>query len=81
MSTEETMFYVASDPEQPGGCWAACVDKPEYAKSTAKDLADWVKRGARIERVDRKTMLAMMNKWLRPEKSKKTKKQEQRSLL
>ena len=70
-SNEETMFYVAADPEQPGACWAACVDKPEYAKDTAKDLADWVSRGAQIMRVDRLTMTTMMGKWVRPAKAKK----------
>ena len=33
------------------GCYvAAAVDRPEYAKETAKNLADWVKVGMTVER-------------------------------
>jgi hypothetical protein len=78
---QDEMFYVAADPGQPGAAWAACVDKPEFAKSTAKDLADWVKRGAQIKRVDRDTMLTMMNKWVRPEKATKRKAPAQSGLF
>ena len=70
MSNSQAMFYVAADPSQPGAAWAACVDKPEYAKDTARDLAYWVRSGAKIERVDAVTMQGMLAAWTRPEKKR-----------
>lgn len=67
--TEPTspMFYVAEDPKQPGTAFASCVDKPEFAKSTAKDVAAWIKRGAIVRRVDGPTMHRMISSWKQPE--------------
>lgn len=45
-----TMAYAARFPGKPG-YGAVCVDKPEYAKDTARTLAGWIKSGATIERV------------------------------
>ena len=67
----EPMAYVAADPLQPGAAWACTVDEPKYAKDTAKALADWVKRGAIVQRVDLQTAREMMMKWERPEKKRK----------
>ena len=75
---EQTMFYVAADRDQPGAAWAACVDKPEYAKDTAKDITDWIKRGASIERVNAETMQLMLTAWVRP--AKKTKRSESKQV-
>lgn len=60
------MFYVAEDPQQPGAAFASCVDEPQFAKSTAKDVAAWIKRGAIIRRVDAETMQQMIRAWKRP---------------
>jgi len=68
--TNECMCYVAADPTQPGAAWAVTVDKPEYAKDTAKCIAQWIRKGAHIQRVDRDTAVAMMHLWVRPEKAK-----------
>lgn len=67
MSTP-TMVYVAADPKQPGAAWAICVDRPEWAKDTAKSVADWMRKGANVERVDIETGKAMLQKWVRPKK-------------
>lgn len=38
---------------KPCGCTvAATVIKPEWAKDTAKTIADWVKRGYSVDRVE-----------------------------
>ena len=71
----EPMAYVAADPEQPGAAWACCVDDPHRTKDTAKELANWVRRGAQIMRVDIATARAMMAKWERPEKRPKARTQ------
>jgi hypothetical protein len=65
-SMSQTMFYVAEDPQQPGAAFASCVDRPEFAKATAKDVADWIKRGAIIRRVDGETMKQMLSAWKQP---------------
>lgn len=68
--SEQVMVYVAADPNQPGAAWAITVDKPEYAKDTAKCLADWIRKGANVMRVDRETGIAMIDKWERPIKQR-----------
>ena len=60
------MFYVAEDPNQFGAVFVFCVDSPEYAKATAKNVAEWIKRGAIIRRVDAHTMQQMIRAWKRP---------------
>ena len=60
------MCYVASDPNQPGAAWAATVDKPEFAKDTAKTISGWVKDGAIVLRVDVPAAREMLRKWKRP---------------
>ena len=60
------MLYVAEVPQQPGAAFASCVDEPQFAKSTAKDVAAWIKRGAIIRRVDAETMQQMIRAWKRP---------------
>ena len=67
------MMYVAADPNQPGAAWAACVDDPRWAKDTAKDIAGWVREGARVMRVTPEVAHEMLMKWVRP--TKKPKKQ------
>jgi len=59
------MFYVAEDPNQPGTAFASCIDEPQFAESTAKDVAGWIKRGAVIRRVDGPTMQKMLKAWKR----------------
>jgi len=67
---DEGMCYVAADPEQPGAAWAATADLPQYAKDTAKTIADWVRRGANVMRVPTAEAREMLSKWVRPEKKK-----------
>mgnify|MGYP001615725089 CR=1 FL=1 len=64
----DDMVYVAEDRGQPGAAFAICIDDIEYAKETAKTLADWVKRGAIVHRCDREVGLVMLDKWVRPAK-------------
>jgi hypothetical protein len=48
--SEDVYLYVAKKP----GCGcvvAGCVDKPKYAKDTAKDVARWIKDGLEVSRV------------------------------
>ena len=75
------MLYVAADPEQPGAAWACCVDEPQYAKDTAKTIAQWVRKGANIIRVDMDTARAMMMKWERPQKTRKEEADSQAQLI
>ena len=67
---KEDWCYVAADPKQPGAAWAICIDKPEWAKETAKTVSGYIKQGAQVLRVDRLTGVDMLNKWVRPTKSK-----------
>ena len=62
----EPMFYVAEDPQQPGAAFASCIDEPQFAKSTAKDIAAWIRRGAIIHRCNGETMQKMIRAWKRP---------------
>ena len=43
------MCYIAK--EKCGCVTGACVDDPQFAKYTAKDISDWVKEGRIVERV------------------------------
>jgi hypothetical protein len=44
------MCYVAK--EKCDCMTGVCVDEPQLAKYTAKDVADWIRDGRRVERVD-----------------------------
>lgn len=44
------MAYAARFPGLPG-YGAVCMDDPRQAKDTAKLVANWIRRGAQIERV------------------------------
>lgn len=50
MSSDHTMAYAARFPGMPG-YGAVVVDDPKHVKSTAKTVADYVRRGASVERV------------------------------
>lgn len=63
---KEVMCYVAADPTQPGAAWAAVVDDHRDDKTTAKDIAGWVKKGANIERVTVERAREMLLAWKRP---------------
>ena len=41
------MVYVAKFPNTKG-YGAIAVDRPEYKKDIAKDISDWIKRGATV---------------------------------
>lgn len=43
------MCYIAK--EKCGCVTAGCVDDPQFAKYTAKDISDWIKDGRIVERV------------------------------
>lgn len=46
--SDETLCYVGV---KPCGCAvAACVDRPEFAKDTAKTIARWIRDGLTVER-------------------------------
>ena len=75
----ERLDYVARFPGMPGyGAW--CADDPKYKKDTAKTVADWIKRGATIERVTIDAAKAGMLEYLEA-KEKKEKHGEQAALL
>ena len=61
--TNETMAYAARFPGKPG-FGAVCVDRPEFAKDTAKDIAGWIRKGATIERVSVESARAGMSEYL-----------------
>lgn len=46
--------YVAKFPDMPG-YGAACIDDddPKWRKEIARTIADWIRRGATVERVTR----------------------------
>ncbi len=44
----ERMCYTARMPKDKD-CFAIASDKPEYKKQLAKDIADWIRRGAVVE--------------------------------
>ena len=67
---EERMVYVAVDPTQPGAAYACCMDDPRWVKDTAKDIAEWVRKGAIIMRVTPEIAREMLGKWVRPENPK-----------
>jgi len=62
----DEMFYVAEPKDQPGTCYAACVDDDKFRIETAFVLGGWIKDGAAVRRVDGDTMRAMMARWVRP---------------
>jgi hypothetical protein len=41
-----------------------CVDEPKSAKSTAKDIASWIRRGATVERVSLEAARAGMGEYI-----------------
>lgn len=59
----EPMFYVASWPDYPDEAFAACVDEPQYKKSTAESIAGWLERGAIIKRVTASEGKQMMDNY------------------
>lgn len=69
MSETTDMAYVAADPKQPGAAWACIVDDPKWAKDTAQSIAQWVRKGANVMRVDLPTAREMMLKWKRTSKA------------
>lgn len=69
MMDKPTMVYVAVNPSQPDAAWALCVDKPEFAKHTAKELAKWARGGAAVMRVDMDTAREMLRKWVKVRKA------------
>lgn len=75
----EKLDYVARFPGMPGyGAW--CVDDPQHKKDTAKTVADWIKRGATVERVTTDVARAGMLEYLEAKKKKETH-SEQGSLI
>ena len=64
----DEMCYVAADPKQPGAAWAFCIDDPRWIKSTAVNISNWVKNGAKVEHVTEDVALEMLKKWVRPAK-------------
>lgn len=59
----QVMFYVASWPEYPDEAFASCVDEPQWKDSTAESIADWLKRGAIIQRVTAQESKQMMENY------------------
>lgn len=62
-----THCYVAADPAQPGSAWAAVVDDPKFASDNAKHVAEWMRKGATVERVTVEVAREMLSRWVRPE--------------
>ena len=50
LKTEPPMAYAARFPGTKGYC-AITADMPEFAKDTAKDVAKWIREGAKVEHV------------------------------
>ncbi len=69
MTEKQTMAYAARFPGMPG-YGAVCVDDPEHTKSTAKHVADYVRRGATVERVTLDQARAGMGEYLEAKMAK-----------
>lgn len=69
--SEQTMCYVAADPNQPGAAWAICVDNPSHMNDTAKEIGKWARQGAKVMRVDLEVGKEMLMKWERPERKRR----------
>lgn len=67
MSEEAEFCYVAAQPGMPGYC-AAAVDRPEYKKDTAKDIAGWIRRGFTVSRVSNDEAGRGLNEYLAEKK-------------
>ena len=66
---DDTKVYAARFPRMPG-FGAICVDNPEYAKATAKDIAGWIRRGASVERVSIEDARTGMKEYLDAKRAK-----------
>lgn len=64
MTDTNRMFYVATNANTPDAAWASCIDLPKYRHETAKTIAQWVRNGAVVKRVDGDTMEAMIRRHL-----------------
>lgn len=60
--------YAAVDPSQPGAAFAVRVDDGEDLAGLHKSCADWAKRGAVPTRMPLGDGVAMLDKWVRPQK-------------
>mgnify|MGYP006935480711 CR=1 FL=1 len=68
----EELDYVARFPGMPGyGAW--CVDSPTHKKDTAKTIADWIRRGATVERVTTEAARAGMLEYMEAKNQKQVK--------
>ena len=47
-----SVVYVATDQSGCGCITAVNVDRPEYAKATARDVAGYIRRGDTVDHVD-----------------------------
>jgi hypothetical protein len=65
----EEMVYVAADPQQPGAAWAICVDDGKFPKDVARFVAETVKEGGHVMRVERAVGIEMLMKWVRPHRA------------
>jgi len=69
LSTETVFCYAAAKTGMPG-FFAVAVDRPEYKKETAKDVAKWVRDGYAVSRVPLAEAQSGLNKYLAARKAK-----------
>lgn len=65
----ERLDYAAKYPGR-AGYFATCVDEPGEEAETARILADWILRGAIVERVSRAKACAGMRLFVRDQQNK-----------
>lgn len=65
---DESFCYVAAETGKPG-YFAACIDRPEYKKATAKDVAGWLRRSATITRVTTDEANHGLREWLQAKRA------------
>jgi len=66
--SDTDMVYIGRRAGEAGAS-CICVDKPEWAKDTAKTIGKWIRQGKTVERVTRDVGVAELKKWVRPKAS------------
>jgi hypothetical protein len=70
MNDSEVMCYAARFPGH-AGYGAVSVDLSDHKKTTAKDISEWIKDGATVERVTLEIARAGLQEYIAERKAKK----------
>jgi hypothetical protein len=58
------MYYAAIDPAHPDRAWAIAVDRPSLRVHTAEAVAQWIREGAHVVRVDYAQAINLFDRWV-----------------